>query len=278
LSKDFPHTPWAEQAARTLERIENPPPGMVYVPEGRFHMGSNREELVKLLQSYSPRPEVLEDEKSLALLLNWGGYNSEMPQHVAPTDAFYIDKMEVTNEQYMEFVKEKGHTAPWPDGTFPEGEADRPVTNVTFEDAAAYAKYAGKRLPTEIEWEKAARGVDGRLYPWGNVWHPSRAQHMLDEDAGSTTVGLFPEGVSPYGCLDMIGNVMEWTNSWFEAYPGNDGEPGQVPYGSRHKALRGAAWYGYDLDGVPARCSTRVPATPDSKAPDRGFRCVRDVE
>jgi len=278
LDKDFPHTPWAKRGAETLRRIENPPPGMAYVPEGKFYMGSSQEEIVQLLRNYNKKPEVLEDKDALALILSWRGYNSEMPKHVASTGAFYIDKTEVTNEQYMKFVQAKGHTAPWPDGKFPEGEADKPVTNVTFDDAAAYAKWAGKRLPTEIEWEKAARGVDGRLYPWGDVWQASRAQHLLDQDAGSATVGLFPQGASPYGCLDMIGNVMEWTNSWFEAYPGNDREPGQTPYGTQYRVQRGAAWYVYDLDSMPARCSTRFPATPDSKTSDAGFRCVQDAE
>jgi len=125
---------------------------------------------------------------------------------------FWIDKHEVTNAQYARFMQEIGHRKPayWEDPAF--NQPSQPVVGVSWEDAISYARWAGKRLPSEVEWEKAARGVDGRIYPWGNAWGPDRCNSWGGQDGfeGPAPVGSFPSGASPYGVMDMAGNVWEW--------------------------------------------------------------------
>ncbi|MDQ7779859.1 MAG: SUMF1/EgtB/PvdO family nonheme iron enzyme, partial [Planctomycetota bacterium] len=128
-------------------------------------------------------------------------------------DGFLVDRFEVTNKKYKEFTDATGHRAPpyWRKGAFPRGEEDHPVREVSWEDAGAFAAWCGCRLPTEFEWEKAARGVDGRLFPWGDRFDSAR---LNSEDGGltdTTPVGSYPAGQSPYGCCDMAGNLWEWT-------------------------------------------------------------------
>jgi len=126
---------------------------------------------------------------------------------------FYIDRYPVTNAEYKKFVEATGAPEPthWRRGTWPEGKADHPVVNVTWEQAAAYAEWAGKRLPTEEEWEKAARGTDGREWPWGSTFDPSRCNTNESGIWDTTPVGKYsPAGDSPYGAADMAGNVWEW--------------------------------------------------------------------
>ncbi|MCP4418854.1 MAG: formylglycine-generating enzyme family protein [Chloroflexi bacterium] len=128
---------------------------------------------------------------------------------------FWMAKTPVTNAHYAKFVQDAGQKAPshWQDGQYPKALADHPVVHVFWHDAVAYAQWAGLQLPTDQQWEKAARGDDGRKYPWGNEWKP----YCNSEEAGigtTTPVGYYsPFGDSPYGCVDMSGNVWEWTNS-----------------------------------------------------------------
>jgi len=225
---------------------------MVFVPAGEFLMGSDR------------------------------GRPNEAPLHKVYLPAFYIDRHEVTNREYHRFVKATGHPPPepledppilehnvWLGGKFPERFADYPVVNITYDDAVAYAKWAGKRLPTEAEWEKAARGTDGRTYPWGNEFDIGK----LNFDRKVTrAVGSFPEDISPYGCLDMAGNVAEWTSSWYKPYPGSSYF--EEDYGEKYRVIRGGA---YDRNINEPRCSARWKAAPDFKAHYLGFRCVRDA-
>lgn len=145
------------------------------------------------------------------------------PQHTVGLGAYKIDKYPVTNAQYARFVAATGHRPPshWAQGKIPAGKELHPVTLVSWHDAQAYAKWAGKRLPTEAEWEKAARGTDGRRWPWGNAMEPSRLNTYYN--VGSTTkVTVYPQGASPYGVMDMAGNVSEWTADDFKPYPGSD--------------------------------------------------------
>jgi formylglycine-generating enzyme required for sulfatase activity len=148
----------------------------------------------------------------------------ERPLHRVWLDAFYIDRTEVTNAQFKAFCDATSRVYPnnpyW-DGSYFLGKPDHPVVLITYEQARAYCEWAGKRLPTEAEWEKAARGTDGRIYPWGNVWQEGLA-NLAGDDFGAdrfyrtAPVGSLPNGASPYGALDMIGNVWEWCADWYD--------------------------------------------------------------
>ena len=132
-------------------------------------------------------------------------------------DAYAIDRYPVTNAQYKKFIDEKGYTPPpgWHGDQYPSGKANHPVLYVTWHDAQAYAEWAGKRLPTEAEWEKAARGTDGRLWPWGNDWREGHCNCAENKTDDTTPVGIFPAGRSPYGVDDMAANVWEWCADWW---------------------------------------------------------------
>ena len=172
---------------------------MVYVPSGEFVMG------------------ITEDDDS-----TW--FDNERPRHSVHVSAFWIDQMEVTNAQYRRCV-ENGHCEPPPpcnamdlseDAYSDSEKSDHPVVCVSWEDAVGYCKWVGKQLPTEAEWEKACRGTDGRLRPWGDEWDPAKANTMHALLRRSAAVGSYPEGASPYGALNMIGNAEEWVWDWYD--------------------------------------------------------------
>lgn len=231
-------SPAASSAPGTAATGEAAPEAMVYVPGATFKLGRD------------------------------DGDEFAKPAHEVTVGAFYIDRTEVTNEQYQRFVRETGHRAPphWEGGEYRAGEASLPVVNVSWEDARAYAAWAGKRLPTEAEWELAARGTDGRLYPWGQEWDGARANTREAGRGRIVAVGSFPEGASPYGALDMIGNVWEWTASDPVSYRG-DGRllaPGKV--------IRGGA---YDVPRERATATYRGVVQPGRTYDKTGFRCVK---
>src|SRR5262249_20319620 len=147
---------------------------------------------------------------------------------------------EVTNQQYQEFVNKTGHAVPpnWSNKHFPSGQARYPVTDVNWDDANAYAKWAHKRLPSEAEWEFAARGSDGRLYPWGNSWE-NGLSNAGTGSPGVTDVGTF-KGASPFGVLDLVGNAWEWTSTKLSIYPGGKITAG-VP-NSDMRVIRGGSF------------------------------------
>ncbi|MEW6567801.1 MAG: SUMF1/EgtB/PvdO family nonheme iron enzyme [Chloroflexota bacterium] len=175
--------------------------------------------------------------------------------------AFYIDRFPVTNADYKKFIEATGAPEPthWRRGTWPEGKADHPVVNVTWENAAAYAEWAGKRLPTEEEWEKAARGNDGREWPWGSTFDPSRCNTNESGAWDTCPVGKYsPAGDSPWGAADMAGNVWEWI--------GGKPSPLRMP-------LRGGDWLDTQEE---ARTHARRMHTPKRKNDFIGFRCAAD--
>jgi formylglycine-generating enzyme required for sulfatase activity len=214
---------------------------MVYIPSGEFLMGGE------------------------------GGVANEAPAHTVYTSAFYIDRYPVTNTEYKRFVDATGHPVPYCDAewanageynwdsearTPPPGKEHHPVVLVSWEDARAYAAWAGKRLPTEAEWERAARFTDGRRWPWGDEFIKDRCNSKEGGPGSTTPVGGYsPDGDSQEGAGDMVGNVWEWTTSLFRPYPydANDGRESLKAGGWR--VLRGGSWQN-DLDR--ARCTARL--------------------
>jgi formylglycine-generating enzyme required for sulfatase activity len=217
-----------------------PIPGMVYVPRGEFQMGRVRGD-----EYASPPLNVI----------------------VGP---FFIDRTEVTNEEYQKFIDATGHPAPsyWRGGTFKAGEAKFPVVSVSWLDASAYAKWAGKRLPTEAEWEFAARGPQQFLYPWGDEWRTGYANVNLGNNGKIAPVGSYSQGASPFGALDMCGNVWELTSGNLFDYADVTKTilPGMV--------IRGGA---YDVPRERATTTYRGVVPPDKGFDKTGFRCIRDV-
>ncbi len=238
---------------------------MILIPAGDFRMGSSEEEIERISRDLA-HGELTPDARWFA---------AEMPQHEVHVEKFYINKYEITNAQYKEFIQATDHPLPrhWEGGTYPEGKADHPVVYVSWEDADAYCKWAGKRLPTEIEWEKAARGAETRIWPWGDTFDVTKCNVESWEGSGSRPVGSYPEGVSPYGVYDMAGNVWEWTGSWYDAYPGSTHT--NPEFGKKLRVLRGGSWYHYNsLGPIGARCASRDRAVPQSVSYVAGFRCA----
>jgi len=228
-----------------------PPPvaeNMVEIPAGAFTMGSDT------------------------------GDPEDAPAQETDLPAFKIDRFEVTNAEFATFVEsisyathaeQAGGSKNWRDYAG-EGRENHPVVKVTWNDAVAYCEWAGKRLPTEAEWEKAARGTEGLSFAWGNEWDPAKANVKDTGLRGTAAVGSFGAGASPYGVEDMVGNVWEWTADWYQAYPGNTTADGY--YGEKCRVTRGGGWF----DEEPQSATfNRNCAVPDKTANDElGFRCV----
>lgn len=226
-------------------------------------------------------------------------FEDEQPQRKVYLEAFYIDKYEVTNAQYKKFVDATGHRVPstdfdwgkeysWENGTYPPGKANYPVVLVSWEDANVYAKWAGKRLPTEAEWEKAVRGTDRRIFPWGDIVDSNAANVNLagtDVTVGMlvgkiVSVGSYENDKSPYGVYGMGGNVTEWVNDWYDRHYYKRSLPRNPkgPISGNLRVLRGGSYYyGCSFSrGIP-RCSDRDKAIPILRNNNIGFRCAKDV-
>jgi formylglycine-generating enzyme required for sulfatase activity len=217
----------------------------------------------------------------------------EKPQHAVTLPAYFMDRTEVTNEAYKKFVDATSHKPPanWQGQIFPTGRANYPVTGITWQDAADYAVWAGKRLPTEAEWEAAARGPEGWRYPWGNEWLPGQANIGVKAGVPAKDneyppqimeVGGYPQGASPAGAFDMIGNVWEYTADEFQLYPGNSQTLDEViaklkipiESGVIYRVIRGGAF-----DGNPDHdASYRGFVIANRAFPKTGFRCVKDAK
>ncbi|MFH0803304.1 MAG: formylglycine-generating enzyme family protein [bacterium] len=255
---------WAVRAAPASDRkiITNSKDGseLILIPAGEFIMGAPDEE----------------------------GYDNEHPRHRVNLSAYYIGKYEVTNKQFAKFVQETGFNAQgnWK-GCYNPKTADHPVVSVTWNDAEAYCDWAGLRLPTEAEWEKAARGTEDRKYPWGDKWDVKRCNSrngpklsgMANMGCGRGTlpVGSFPSGASPYGCLDMAGNVWEWCSDWYDAdyYLSLHSSDPQGSGSGRDRVLRGGSWLNADPGCL--RTANRNRNAPDDWVNFVGFRAARDV-
>ena len=194
----------------------------------------------------------------------WDWVQDEQEQQIH-IDFFYIDKYEVTNEQYHAFVEATGWSPPKFADNSEVSRSELPVVGVNFYDATAYCEWAGLRLPSEEEWEKAARGDDGRVFPWGDDYDCSRLNGRgsdCDGYEGAAPVGSFPGGASPYGVMDMAGNVWEWTT-------------GQNSEGDRD--TKGGSWFNH---AKYHRAALRGWTSPDhfGVVAQNGFRCARDAE
>lgn len=222
---------------------------MAHIKSGTFIKGLKEDEIRTIIQSFS-----LDDSSYLGLSRNKSGE--------AYLSSFYIDKYEVSNENYKIFVDKTNYPKPshWLDGNspFPIDVGKHPVTNVDFKDASAFCAWANKRLPTTQEWEKAARGNDGRLYPWGSKYDKSRCNTVEERKGNTTPVDSYSLGVSPYGIFNLCGNVNEWTSSSIGA----------------HKIVKGGGWKSTcEVYGIAAL--ERLAET-DVKRDDLGFRCASD--
>ncbi|MDE2125804.1 MAG: SUMF1/EgtB/PvdO family nonheme iron enzyme [Armatimonadetes bacterium] len=232
---------------RTKQR-RNPKDGaeMVWIPPGSFQMGDSDQ--------------------------------SDNPPHRVTLSGYWMYRNDVTVQEYRSFCRATGRRmppAPSFDPTWSQG--DHPIVDVTWDDAAAYAKWAGCDLPTEAQWEKAARGTDGRKYPWGSDWDISKlwcSKSLYGDAGGTTAVGHY--GVSPYGCSDMAGNVWDWCRDWYHKafWSGRAGEqPDPVDLApGQNRVVRGGSWKLYLP--VNFRTSNRGSGNPANYNYDGGFRCA----
>lgn len=221
---------------------------MVQVPAGEFAMGSDENDY-------------------------------EKPIHTVYLDAFSIDKYEVTNAQYKQCVDAGKCSPPSEPGSFSRTwyygvpmYNNYPVVRVSWEDAKRYCEWVGKRLPTEAEWEKAARGTDGRLYPWGNTFNASKANSSEGKKGDTTAVGSYPAGASPYGALDMVGNVEEWVADWVDDYPNSFQ---RNPTGPGSGFLRGRRGCSFICPTEDVRVTYRGGHVPTFSDSWTGFRCAK---
>jgi formylglycine-generating enzyme required for sulfatase activity len=247
---------------------ERPPEGMVRVPSGEFVMGSDEEDT---------------EDRATEHGITKPWFMDQHPAHLVNLPTFFIDRYEVTHWQYREFVQQTGRRPPpdWSGGRYPNEKDNHPVIHITWYDANAYCQWSGKRLPSENEWEKAARGTDGRKYAWGNQFDEEYAN--INNAVGHTTVvGQYEKGISPYGAYDMIGNVWEWTTDWYKGYPGSTYRHDK--FGEQVKVLRGNSWAG--LGHYPPEVEKEIMAhnslttfrlfmNPDGFVNDVGFRCAK---
>lgn len=228
---------------------------MVYVPAGEFLMGSA-------------------DSDSQA-------DSNEKPQHMVYLDAFWIDRTEVTNAQYKQCVQAGKCKASSYADNFRFNDDNQPAVGVDWNDAQAYCQWAGRQSPTEAQWEKATRGTDNRLYPWGNQ-RATCEYAVIDDGSGNGcgqgsaawTVGSKPEGVSPYGALDMAGNVWEWVADWYDEqyYTHSPSRNPSGPSSGQYRVLRGGSW---DNSALSVRAADRYRGAPTYRLNYVGFRCSR---
>ena len=260
----FGDTTPVERSETTIEHKD-----MTRIPAGEFIMGSDKVDTEMLQQRFG-----LKDIP----------YVDEHPERKVYLSEYYIDTYEVTNKEYKAFVddlKRIDSRLPvaqlipitWENGVYPKGDDNLPVAGISWRSARAFCTWEGKRLPTEAEWEKAARGTDGREFPWGDEFDETKTNAM-GMYGRRAPVGEFEGDVSPYGVHDMAGNVHEWVSDWYESYPGNDFQSND--FGKRFKVYRGGFWGGighYIMD-MFYRAAARKYIEPGSLLDGIGFRCA----
>ncbi|MHC5037268.1 MAG: bifunctional serine/threonine-protein kinase/formylglycine-generating enzyme family protein [Planctomycetota bacterium] len=241
------------------------PSGMIFIPEGSFWLGE-------------------------------GESGDRSPAHSRFLEAFFLDANPVTHGEFLRFVRDGGYrdsglweagwekidkfkdqtgkAGPrgWKQGTFPSGLDRHPVVGISVFEAQAFARWAGKRLPAEVEWEKAARGSTRNLYPWGMKFDKSFCNTKESGIGSTTAVGRYRRGASPFGVLDMAGNVLEWTANFYRGYPGN--EEKNPYFGEFYRVLRGGCWY---FKAEAARVTVRHYLRPELRLDYAGFRCAMDA-
>ena len=249
-TKIFPasHAVIAKAEVIAKKGAPNDTGSMALIPGGKFIMGSNER------------------------------WDDEAPEYIELVEKFYIDRYEVTNTEYKKFTYDTKRETPYhwrPNGKIPKNKKNHPVIYVNWHDANAYCKWKGKRLPSEQEWEKAARGETGNIYPWGNTWALDKSNHPYKGSTGTEPIGSYPNGKSPYGLYDMSGNVWEWVDSFYLPHPGNDINRGE--YGRDKRVLKGGSWF----DCLSYGCGLSAPTfnrsffTPEVKNNSFGFRCAK---
>ncbi len=199
-------------------------------------------------------------------------FKASVPKHTVKVKAFRIDKYEVTNKQYEKFIRAKNHKAPkgWRGDTYRRGQDDYPVVNVSWSDAAAYCKWKGKRLPTEAEWEIAAAGVKGLVFPWGRKFKQAYANTVEERFRSPTITGRYEKGVSKFDCYDMAGNVWEWTAGTYKPYPGSSLNMSEVEQNMR--VVRGGSFKDKPFINTTVY---RKGLKADGIFVNVGFRCAR---
>ncbi len=249
-------TPKAETAAPAVDTPKVVPGEMVLIPAGEYVIGTNEND-----------PEKKNE------------FTNAYPEHKVKLPAFWIDKYEVTGKEYLDFSINSSYVAEgeaegktWRTFFSPE-RAYNPVTYITFKDAEAYCKGVGKRLPTEEEWEAAARGPNGNRFPWGNEWEPNKANTLDAGFRAPVDVGKFEGDVSPFGVRDMFGNVQEWTASTLKPYPGNK-FAGSMSFPAGYRVIRGL---GSRFTGAKSAGLWIRAAWPPSYLADFGCRCAKDA-
>ena len=250
-----------QRRATGAKRI-NPKDGaeMVYVPAGEFLMGSTDAEIRSLMAQYPGTPKDM--------------FPGESPQRRVYLDGYWIYKNDVTVAQYRKFCAATGRKMPGAPGW--GWKDDHPVVEVTWYDAAAYCGWAGVHLPTDAQWEKAARGTDGRRYPWGNDWDRGKLWCSVGgQSSGTAPVGSFPAGASPYGCLDMAGNVNQWCADWYDPsyYRRSANQNPKGPATGEERVLRNASWNSF-YGVLHFRAAKTGGHEPSGKTDDWGFRAA----
>ncbi len=238
------------------------------------------------LANRQPSREMIGKDGAPAVLIPAGNFmmgdDEEAPIREIYTDPFYIDKYEVTTSRYAKFLQATGSVRPpdyWEEARL-DSNRELPVVGVDWHDADAYCRWTGKRLPTEAEWEKAARGTDSRLYPWGND-EPTPARANFGKSApspykgGLSAVGSHAAGKSPYDVQDIAGNASEWVADWYaEGFARGDVRNPKGPESGTGKVIRGGGW---DDAGERLKSTKRFYAAPVNRADDIGFRCAQDL-